>query len=120
MWKTVVGLAALLAVAWSGPAMAQAEPDGFQQDDQPGSEIEIDIGGGGVDIERQDGQPLFGSGENQPEQEAQADADDDDDVPLEPLDDPDNPTDIDPTDEELPGEGPENLSGPDDMDALPE
>jgi hypothetical protein len=114
MWKGVVGLAALLAVAWSAPAMAQAEPDGFQQDDQPGSEIDIDIGGGdGVQIERQDGQPLFGAGETQPEEDA--DADDDD-----PLDDPDNPSDVDSTDEELPGEGPENLSGPDDMDGLPD
>jgi len=113
MRKTLVGLAALLAVAWSAPAMAQAEPDGFQQDDQPGSEIEIDIGGGGAQIERQDGQPVFGASDTQPEEDA--DADDDD-----PLDDPDNPSDVDPTDEELPGEGPENLSGPDDMDGLPD
>lgn len=36
-----------------------------------------------------------------------------------PLDDPDNPIDPDPIDEELPGEGPESLSGPDDDDPLP-
>jgi hypothetical protein len=114
MWKIAVGLAAFLIVAWSAPAMAQAEPDGLQQDDQPGSEIEIDIGGGdGVQIERQDGQPLFGAAETQPEEDADANHDD-------PLDDPDDPSDVDSTDEELPGEGPENLSGPDDMDGLPD
>jgi len=36
-----------------------------------------------------------------------------------PLDDPDYPVDPDPIDEELPGEGPESLSGPDDDDPLP-
>jgi len=83
----------------------------IQDDDQPGSEIEVDIGGaGGAEIERKEGEPLFNLGGEQTEQEADEDA----------LDDPDNPTDIDSIDEELPGEGPEDLSGPDDMDSLPE
>jgi hypothetical protein len=34
--------------------------------------------------------------------------------------DPDTPEGGDPVDDELPGEGPENLSGPDDDDPLPE
>lgn len=34
--------------------------------------------------------------------------------------DPDTPEADDPTDAELPGEGPEDLSGPDDDDALPD
>jgi hypothetical protein len=34
--------------------------------------------------------------------------------------DPDTPTEPDPVDAELPGEGPEDLSGPDDDDPLPE
>jgi hypothetical protein len=41
-------------------------------------------------------------------------------TPLEPLDDPDSPVAGDPVDAELPGEGPESLSGPDDDDPLPE
>jgi len=39
----IVGLAALLAVALTGPAWGQAEPDGFQEDEQPGSEFELDV-----------------------------------------------------------------------------
>ena len=35
------------------------------------------------------------------------------------LDDPDSPDDPDPIDDEMPGEGPESLSGPDDEDPLP-
>jgi hypothetical protein len=35
-------------------------------------------------------------------------------------DDPDTPAAEDPVDAELPGEGPENLSGPDDDDSLPD
>jgi hypothetical protein len=35
-------------------------------------------------------------------------------------DDPDTPAAGDPVDAELPGEGPENLSGPDDDDSLPD
>ena len=38
------------------------------------------------------------------------------DVPAGPAD----PAEIDPTDDELPGEGPEDLSGPDDGDDLPD
>jgi hypothetical protein len=38
---------------------------------------------------------------------------------LPPLDDPDSPLAPDPIDAELPGEGPESLSGPDDEDPLP-
>jgi hypothetical protein len=35
-------------------------------------------------------------------------------------DDPDTPLAKDPVDAELPGEGPEDLSGPDDDDSLPD
>jgi hypothetical protein len=103
-----IGFVAILATAFPAPAMAE-EPDGFQEDEQPGSEIEIDLGGGGAQIHRKDGKPLFGGlGLGQGAAE------------LEPLDDPDSPIDPDPIDEELPGEGPEDLSGPDDDDPLPE
>jgi len=115
MQRIAVGLAALLAASFCGPAMAETQTEEVQDSEQPGSEIDIDIGrDGDAEIERQDGKPLFSLGGDATEEEAE------EDVPLDPLDDPDNPTDIDPTDEELPGEGPENLSGPDDMDDLPE
>jgi len=39
---------------------------------------------------------------------------------LRPLDDPDAPVAGDPIDRELPGEGPEDLSGPDEDNPLPE
>jgi hypothetical protein len=109
MQRIAVGLAAVLAASFCGPAMAESQTEEIQDSEQPGSEIEMDIGGGGVEIQRKDGQPLFGDMSGM-EEEAEED----------PLDDPDNPTDIDPIDEELPGEGPEDLSGPDDMDSLPD
>ena len=43
MHRMIVGLAAVLAVALTGPAWGQAEPDGFQEDEQPGSEFELDV-----------------------------------------------------------------------------
>jgi len=111
MQRIAVGLAALLAASFFAPALAETMTEEIQDDEQPGSEIEVDIGGGGgAEIERKDGEPLFNLGGEQTEQEADED----------PLDNPDNPTDIDSIDEELPGEGPEDLSGPDDMDSLPE
>ena len=79
MQKIAAGLAALLSVAFWGPAMGQSVQDEIQQSEQPGSQIEIDIGGGG------DADPVY----------------------------------PDPVDAELPGEGPESLSGPDDEDPLP-
>jgi len=109
MQRIAVGLAALLAASFFAPADSMTEE--IQDDEQPGSEIEVDIGGGGgAEIKHKDGEPLFSFGGEATEQEADED----------PLDDPDNPTDIDSVDEELPGEGPEDLSGPDDMDSLPE
>ena len=105
MRKIAAGLTVLLAVAFWGPAIGESMTEEIQDGEQPGSEIEIDIGGGQAQIHRKDGEPLFGIGEGNPQ--------------LEPLDDPDDPIDPDPIDEELPGEGPESLSGPDDDDPLP-
>jgi hypothetical protein len=106
----MVGVAAVFAVSFAGPALASA-PDGFQENEQPGSEIELDIGPGGATIERKSGAPVFRPG----------------DVPavgggpeLDLPNDPDTPAEPDPVDAELPGEGPESLSGPDDDDPLPE
>lgn len=95
-------LAALALVAFVGSAAAQAVPDGFQEDEEPGSEIEVDAGAGGIDARRESGAPVFAPGEMEIGSE---------DEP--PIDDPDTPYDgEDPIDEELPGEGPEDLSGP--------
>lgn len=107
MRNAIARLAAVLVMACSGAALA-SDPDGFQEDEQPGSEIEIDLGGGGATIERKSGAPVFRPGDVPPDTE------------LEPLDDPDDPIAPDPVDAELPGEGPEDLSGPFDEDPLPE
>lgn len=107
MRKIAVGLAALLAVVSWGPAMAQSETERIQETEQPGSEIEIDIGGGGgAQIHRKNGAPLLGGmGRGNME--------------LQPLPGPSDPLYADPIDAELPGEGPESLSGPGDEDPLP-
>jgi hypothetical protein len=100
-------LTAIAMIAFTGPAMAQAEPDGFQEDEQPGSEIEMDIGRGGVDVERSSGAPVFDPGET-----GRGEIVVDGENPGPPIDDPDTPYDgDDPIDAELPGEGPEDLSG---------
>jgi hypothetical protein len=105
----LVGLAAMLTVSAAGPAFAEDMTEEIQQEEQPGSEIEIEGGGGGgLQIERESGKPILdiggaGGGEAL-------------DVP----NDPDTPEAGDPIDDELPGEGPEDLSGPDDDDDLPE
>jgi hypothetical protein len=120
MRRMIVGLAAVLAVALTGPAWGQAEPDGFQEDEQPGSEFELDVD--------DDGQVEFGRKSTLDAEEEGAPVGAEESNPLQiggdplgddPLDDPDNPVDPDPIDEELPGEGPESLSGPDDDDPLP-
>lgn len=108
MYKTVAGLTTILAVAGLTPALAQSETERIQDNEMPGSEIQIDIGKEGADVHRKSGKPLFGDmkmSEEPPE--------------LAPLDDPDSPISPDPIDAELPGEGPESLSGPDDEDPLP-
>jgi hypothetical protein len=102
----MVGLAAILAMSVSGPAFAVDMTEEIQEEEQPGSEIEIDMGRGGAQIERKSGKPLLdigGGGEQL----------------IEP-NDPDMPEAGDPIDDELPGEGPQDLSGPDDDDNLPD
>jgi len=106
MRRMIVGLAAILAVSVSGPALAVDMTEEIQEEEQPGSEIEIDMGGGGAQIERKSGKPLLdigGGGER-----------------LIAPNDPDMPEAGDPIDDELPGEGPQDLSGPDDDDNLPD
>ncbi|MDJ0514498.1 MAG: hypothetical protein QNJ62_13735 [Methyloceanibacter sp.] len=109
MYKTLAGLAAIIVAAGFNPALADPDTEAFQNDEMPGSEIQIDIGKDGADIHRKSGKPLFGGDMNLSEEEQS----------LAPLDDPDDPVAPDPIDAELPGEGPEDLSGPDDEDPLP-
>jgi hypothetical protein len=109
MRRMMVGVAAALAVSFVGPAFAENMTEEIQDEEQPGSEIELDIGGGEATIERKSGAPVFHPGV----------------VPLGAGDldvpnDPDMPAAEDPVDAELPGEGPEDLSGPEDEDDLPD
>jgi hypothetical protein len=108
MRRMLVGLAAMLTVSAAGPAFAEDMTEEIQQEEQPGSEIEAEGGGGGgLQIERESGKPILDIGGGSDELL---------DVP----NDPDTPQAGDPIDDELPGEGPEDLSGPDDDDDLPE
>ena len=113
MRRMVVGMAAALAVSFAGPAFAEDLTEEIQEEEQPGSEIELDIGGGKATIQREDGAPVLAPGAvPAPALGAGTQLD----VP----NDPDAPVADDPVDAELPGEGPEDLSGPDDDDDLPE
>lgn len=105
MRRMALGIAAVMAVSFAGPAFAEDMTEEIQDEEQPGSEIELDIGGGNATIERKSGAPVLEPGAG-----SQLD------VP----DDPDTPQAGDAIDDELPGEGPEDLSGPDDDDDLPD
>lgn len=111
--RTIVGMVASLAMSFAGPALAENMTEEIQDEEQPGSEIELDIGGGGATIERKSGAPVFAPGEVPQSAPAAG-------TLLEVPDDPDMPVADDPVDAELPGEGPEDLSGPDDDDPLPD
>ena len=118
MHKMVVGLGALLAVAFAGPAMGKSMTEEIQESEQPGSEFELDVDDNGKAefgrkgaLDAEDGAPQ--DSESNPLELG------DDDALNDPLDDPDSIDDLDPIDDELPGEGPEDLSGPDDEDPLP-
>jgi hypothetical protein len=105
----LVGLAAILTVAAAGPAFAVDMTEEIQEEEQPGSEIEIEgDDGGGLQIERKSGKPLLDIGGGAGGERLIA------------PNDPDMPEAGDPIDNELPGEGPQDLSGPDDDDNLPE
>lgn len=113
MRRLALGVAAAMAMSFTGPVFAEDMTEEIQEDEQPGSEIELGIGGGEATIERKSGAPVFHPGDvpmTAPGAGTQLD------VP----DDPDAPIADDPVDAELPGEGPEDLSGPDDDDDLPD
>jgi hypothetical protein len=127
MRRAAVGLAAALTLGFAGPAFAESDFDEIQDEEQPGSEIGVEIGKGKVQVERENGTPIFplapyagAASVNQPIfpvapllRAAPSNQ-------LRPLDDPDAPVAGDPVDSALPGEGPEDLSGPDDDDSLPQ
>jgi hypothetical protein len=101
-----LGLAALMAGSLMGDGVAQSVQEEIQDEEAPGSEIEMNIEPGRVIIGRQKNlnpSPVEIQGRTL-------------DVP----DDPDTPAAEDPVDAEPPGEGPEDLSGPDDDDSLPD
>ena len=102
-----VGLAVLVAGSMTGDGLGQQTlEDEIQQEEAPGSAVEMDIGRGGVVIGRQ-------RNLNPPPVEVEGQV-------LAAPDDPDTPVSPDAIDAELPGEGPEDLSGPNDDDPLPE
>jgi hypothetical protein len=102
-----VGLAVLVAGSMMGDGLAQQTlEDEIQQEEAPGSAIEMEVGRGGVVIGRQ-------RNLNPSPYEVEGRA-------LDVPNDPDEPVSPDAIDAELPGEGPEDLSGTDDDDPLPE
>ena len=114
MQKTLAGFAAIVAIAFAGPALAESETERIQETEQPGSELELNVGPEGRvefgrkrSLDQQDG--VFGPPESDPLQLGG------------PLDEsgPELPLGPNEIDAELPGEGPESLSGPDDDDPLP-
>jgi hypothetical protein len=126
-------VAAALTLGFAGSAFGESDFDEIQDEEQPGSEIGIQIGGGTVSAERENGAPIFPIAPYAapapvfPSAPYAAPATVFPVAPLatrggqlRPLDDPDAPVAGDPIDRELPGEGPEDLSGPDDDDSLPD
>jgi hypothetical protein len=121
MHKTIAAAMTIAAMAFGGPALAESETEQIEQTEQPGAEFELDV--------ESDDQVEFGRKSKVDAEEAGAPAAETESNPLEigggdslgddPLDDPDEPDSPDAIDDELPGEGPESVSGPDDADPLP-
>jgi type V secretory pathway adhesin AidA len=120
MRRAALGLGTMLAVSFTGPAAGETIGDEIQNSEQPGSEINFTFGGGGVQARRANGGPIFGGllGGTARSMFGVGSGVSDGSLDLPP--DPDFPLDSDAVDNELPGEGPESLSGPDDEDTLPE
>jgi hypothetical protein len=116
MRRVAVGLAAVLAVSFTGPAVGESELDQIQDAEQPGSQINLTFGGNGVQVRCASGGPVFGGIGRSLFGAGSGAADGSADLPP----DPDFPVADDAIDNALPGQGPEDLSGPDDDDPLPE
>ncbi len=132
MQRLAMGIVAAFALTMGAPVRAESNLDEIQDEEQPGSQIEINVNRGNVQVERESGESVFpvlpwrraasgppSSGETvfpvMPWRGAAGGP-----SGLKPLDDPDAPVAGDSTDAELPGEGPEDMSGPDDDDDLPQ
>jgi hypothetical protein len=101
MRKKLAAVTTLLVCGLALPANAQNVYDEIQEEEAPGSAIEMDVGpGGNVTIGREKYMQAPQGVQVNPGAAPQL------------LDDPDAPTAEDPVDAELPGEGPEDLSGP--------
>jgi hypothetical protein len=59
MRRMAAGLAAALTLGLAGSAFGESDFDEIQDEEQPGSEIGIQIGGGTVSAERENGAPIF-------------------------------------------------------------
>ena len=98
-------------MSFAGPVFAEDMTEEIQEDEQPGSEIELDIGGGGGGDRAQERRagvsiPASAAGGGGTRSMCRTT--------------PTRRSAGDPVDDELPGEGPEDLSGPDDDDDLPD
>jgi hypothetical protein len=102
MRMAAAALAAMMASGLACGAVAETLQDEIQDEEAPGSEIGFGIGRGGAEIGRE---RVFTPSPVEVEGQA-VDAPDDPDMP--------------PPDAMLPGQGPQDLSGPDDDDPLPE
>jgi hypothetical protein len=101
MRTILAGAAMLLGSALALPVAAQSVDEEIQNEEDPGSEIDMDIGrGGNVTIGRERNMQAPQGVQVNPGAAPQL------------LDDPDAPTSDDPVDAEEPGEGPEDLGGP--------
>src|SRR5262249_570442 len=59
MRRVVAAITAALLLGFAGPAVAQTIGDEIQNEEQPGSEIQINLGGGEVQVERKNSAPIF-------------------------------------------------------------
>jgi hypothetical protein len=117
MRRAAAALAAVLAVSFTGPAVGESAMDQIQDAEQPGSQIQLNFGGGGgLQVRRANGGPVFGGIGRSLFGAGSGASDGSVDLPP----DPDFPVAGDPVDNALPAEGPEDLSGPGDEDPLPE
>ncbi len=109
MRMMLAGVTTLIACGLALPVAAQTLSDEIQNEEDPGSEIEMDVGPhGNVKIGRERNMQGPQGVQVNPGAAPQL------------LDDPDAPTSEDPVDAELPGEGPEDLGGPAGEDDVPD
>src|SRR5581483_5716330 len=107
MRRMAMGLMAAFALTMGGPARAESDFDEIQDEEQPGSEIEVNVNRGNVQVEHESGASVFPvlswrGAAGGPASQAPGNA-------LRPLDDSAARVAGDSVDADLPGEGPEDL-----------